>query len=273
MRAAAAALALALAACAPPGERAHTEAQWQACEGQTFTTDQVGACSAVIDDRAAPPERRAAALVLRGGLRAEYFQHARAVADFGRALRIDPQLVDALVGRAAVHVSRGAHDAALRDLDAALAIAPRHRRALEERDLALAGRVDAYAVQIAQLNEALIRNPLDPQLLNNRCWVRALAGRDLELALADCDTALLQNPNFAAALDSRGLVNVKRGAFAAALADYEAGLALEPGRGHYLYGRGLARRGLGLIAEAEADFQAAEIAEPGVTALYASYGA
>lgn len=272
MRAVAAIFALALAACSPPSERAHTQAQWLACQGETFAADRAGACSAVIDDRRAAAELRAAALVFRGQVRAEFGQHGRAVADFSRALRIDAAFVDALVARGAVHVSRGAYDYALRDLDAALAIAPTHRGALDERELALAGRVDAFSAQIAQITEALIRQPLDPELLNNRCWVRALAGRELELALADCDAALLARPAFSAAYDSRALVQLKRGAFAEALADYEAALVQEPGRGHYLYGRGLARRALGQNAEAEADFRAAELAEPGVAELYRGYG-
>jgi tetratricopeptide (TPR) repeat protein len=266
-------LLLAMAACVPPGERAHTEAQWLACQGNEFAADRAGACSAVIGDAAAPTDRRTAALIQRGVLRAEYAQHGRAVADFGRALRLDPQNVDAMVERASVHVSRGAYDAALRDLDAALVLSPGNARALEERDLALGARIDAYATQIAQLSQALLRTPLDVELLNNRCWVRATAGRDLELALADCNAALLQRPDYGAALDSRGLVHLKRGAFAEALADYEAALVAEPGRGHYLYGRGLARRGLGLAAEADADLAAGERAEPGVARLYSSYGA
>jgi tetratricopeptide (TPR) repeat protein len=109
-------------------------------------------------------------------------------------------------------------------------------------------------------------------LLNNRCWVRAVAGRELELALADCNAALTIEPNSANTLDSRALVHLKRGSLAEALTDYEAALAIEPGDGHYLYGRGLVRRALGQNASAEEDFIAAERAQPGVAEMYRSYG-
>jgi len=271
MRAAAAVAALALSACAPLGERPHTEAQWLACQGLGFAIDPVSGCSAVINDRNAAPELRAQALVLRGQARADMNQHGRAIADFGRALRLNPELVDALIARGRVHVTRGAYVDGLRDLDAALALAPGNSYALEQRRLAFEARVDGYAAQIAALNERLIQTPSDPELLNNRCWFRALQGEDLDMALADCNAALRARPDYAAALDSRGFVNLKRGAFAAALADYEAALAIEPGNGHYLYGRGVARYALGQTAEGEADIAAAERAQPGVTALYRGY--
>ena len=68
---------------------------------------------------------------------------------------------------------------------------------------------------------------------------------DLDAALADCNAALRRPRPTTQRLDSRGLVHLKRGDFAAALADYEAALAIEPERGHFLYGRGLARLRLG----------------------------
>lgn len=265
-------LILALAACAPPGPRVHTQAEWRGCSGEIFAGDRAAACSAVIADPGASAERRAAALLERGKLRIENGQHGRAAADFGRALRLNPNFADALIERGVLHAERGAFDSALRDFDAALSLSPGHPRALEQRNIAMSGRTDAYAQQIAQLSAALMRNPLDAELLNNRCWIRAVAGRDLELALADCNAAVLRRADFAAALDSRGLVQLKRGAYAEALADYEAALQLEPQNGHFLYGRGLARRSLGMATEAAEDFAAAESAEPGIAEQYRTYG-
>jgi hypothetical protein len=80
------------------------------------------------------------------------------------------------------------------------------------------------------------------------------------------------DPGMGAALDSRGLVRIKRGEFEEALHDYEAALVTDPGRGHYLYGRGVARIRLGQEAAGRADLAAAERAEPGVTNMYRSYG-
>jgi tetratricopeptide (TPR) repeat protein len=264
-------VAAGLAACAPAA--ANLAQQIAACEQSDLPEQQISACTTVITDAGADARQRAMALVRRGMVRAAYGEHARAVADFGRALRIDSALADAYVERGRVHQQRGVMESALRDYDAALAIDPTLASALQARNEALAGVVAGLQTQIQALNEALARTPHDVSLLNNRCWIRAVAGEELDAALADCNAALLLEPRHAAALDSRGLVQLKRGAFDAALADYEAALAGEPGRGHYLYGRGLARLALGQSAEARADFTAAEANEPGVTTLYESYRA
>ncbi len=262
---------LCIAACAPSDPVAMRARNINACETALLQERQIAACSAVVADAAADPAQRAAALVQRGVARAGRGQHARAVADFGRALRLDPANGDALAERGAVHQERGAYELALRDYEAALAIDPRHAMAAHRRQQALQGQVDAVSRQIEQLSELIAREPGNAAALNNRCWLRAVHDGDLTAALADCDAALRIQPS-ANTLDSRGLVRLKRGEFDAALADYEAALALEPNRGHYLFGRGLARRQLGELELGEADLRAAEAAEPGVTQAYAGYG-
>lgn len=269
---AALAVAAALAACTPADPAVMAEQNAAQCENGSFPEQRIAACSAVIADAGVEPARRAAALVQRGMLRAEQLQYARAVADYGRALRIDPSNTDALSERGVVHQQRGAFDLAVRDYDAALAIDPRHPLAAYRRDQALQGRLDQVQQQIAQLTELLTREPQNVEALNNRCWLRAVNDEDINAALADCNAALRAAPQSAEALDSRGLVHLKRGEFQAALADYEAAVALEPGRGHFLYGRGLARERLGQRELGQADLAAAETAEPGVAQAYAGYG-
>lgn len=266
------AVAAALAACTPADPAVMLERNLAQCENGTFPEQRIAACTAVVADAGVDPARRAQALVQRGMLRAAQNQHARAIADFGRALRIEPNNTDALAERGAVHQQRGAYDVAVRDYDAALAIDPRHPLAAYRRDQALEARFDQVRQLIDELDELIAREPQNAEALNNRCWIRAVNDENLNDALADCDAALRVDPQYAAALDSRGLLHLKRGEYAAALADYEAALALEPTRGHYIYGRGLARERLGQIAEGQADLAAAEVAEPGIARAYAGYG-
>lgn len=262
----------ALAACAPADPTVTLQQNLAQCEGGAYVEQRIAACSAVIADPSVEPARRAAALVHRGMLRADQGQHARAIADFGRALRIDGTSTDAYSERGAVHQQRGFYDLAVRDYEAALAIDPRNSIAAYRRDEALRSRVDAVQRQIAQLTELLMREPDNAAALNNRCWVRAINDDDLNAALADCNAAVGADASYGAALDSRGLVHLKRGDYQSALTDYQAALAFEPNRGHYLYGRGLARQRLGQAAEGQADLAAAEAAEPGVARAYAGYG-
>lgn len=266
------AVAIGLMGCAPGDPALMAQQNMARCQSDLVPEQSVAACSAVIADASVEPAQRATALVRRGVLRAAQGQQTRAIADFGRALRLDANNTDAYAERGSVHQQRGAFDIAVRDYDAALAIDPRHDLATYRRDAALQGRVDQVQQQIAQLTEIITRNPQNFEALNNRCWLRAINDEDMNAALADCNAAVRASPQYAAALDSRGLVHLKRGEFQEALADYETAAALEPGRGHYLYGRGLARERIGMIAEGQADLAAAEIAEPGVTQAFAGYG-
>lgn len=264
---------LALAACNSGRAPAHTEFQWQQCQSdEQFVAGQVEACSAVAADESADDRLRATAFVRRGMLRARYSDYTRAIADFGRALRLDPTYAEAYVERGLVHNQRGAVEIAMRDFDTALALEPTLTRALEWRQTALNNRFEQYQSQLDQLDDALARDPINASFLNNRCWLRVTNDGDLNAALADCDAAIRIDPRSAAALDSRGMVHLKRDEFEAAIADYDAALALEPGRGHYLYGRGIARIRQGSAEAGQADLVAAEQAEPGIRATYASYG-
>ena len=160
---------------------------------------------------------------------------------------------------------------AVRDFDQALALAPGLQPALEHRAEVVQQRATAYIEEIARLDEYLQQSPANADFLNSRCWLRTVNNDDLDLALADCNASLIAVPNDANVLDSRGLVYLKRGEYAASLADYEAALALEPDRGHFLYGRALARIALGLHAEGNADLARAEQLEPGITRQYQDY--
>jgi tetratricopeptide (TPR) repeat protein len=74
---------------------------------------------------------------------------------------------------------------------------------------------------------------------NRRCWARALSGTDLRSgALADCNEALRLAPNTADVLNSRGLVQLKLGAFPQAISDYSAVIAQDTNDADSLYGRG-----------------------------------
>lgn len=275
MRAAALALcALALAACAAEDPAVAAERNWDRCSSNNGDANQrLLACTALIDAPATTKERRAAAMLRRGETHFYSANYVRAIADFGRVLRLEPNNVQALYQRGMAHYDRGAYAIAGKDFDAVLAIDPYHAEARHWRANVQDDLISAYDNQIVRLDSMIAERPADANLRNSRCWLRAINGRDLPEALADCEEGVRLAPQDQNILDSRGLVHYKLGNFDAALADYSAALALEPERGHYMFGRALALHALGRVDEANAAFAAAEAAEPGVTALYAGYGA
>jgi tetratricopeptide (TPR) repeat protein len=197
-----------------------------------------------------------------------------AMADLDATLKLQPGDIAALVSRAGLRLSGRDTPHALTDLDAADALAP---KAADVRfTLAvLYERADALAQAIAQLNLWIAAHPDDsrrPLALNSRCWSRTLLNQDLDKALADCDAALRADPKLVAALDSRGLVRLRRGEYDKAIANYDAELAIRPKTAWSLYGRGLAKLKKGLKAEGDADIAAALALRPGLAQEATAYG-
>lgn len=266
-------LALApLVACGPRDLAAEAEAQIEACDTEVGWPARIAACTAVIRTEGASNDQRATAFLNRGAARSLMVQQTRAVADFGRALRLNPELAAAYFERGLVHHNRGAFDQAIADYDRALRLEPNMQAAIERREVALNGQVDDFTTRVAQATQLIEDNPTNAALHNNRCWIRAVEGAELDEALTDCNESLRLAPNDAQTLDSRGLVYLKRGEYAAALADYEAAVALEPQQAHFVYGRGVTRLNLGQADEGAADLRAALALEPDIGEIFEGYG-
>ena len=131
-----------------------------------------------------------------------------------------------------------------------------------------AGRRDEL---MAALDAQIAAEPRSAELLNSRCWNRATWGIELDLALADCN-ASIAIAREADSLDSRGLVQLRRGDLAASIADYDAALALRPRSPHSLYGRGIARLRRGDRASGEADLAAARAIRETIAEEFRGYG-
>jgi tetratricopeptide (TPR) repeat protein/predicted aspartyl protease len=189
---------------------------------------------------------------------------ALGAADLNRAVELDPGNVLARIQRARLRASIAERDAALADLDAAARalVGPLNERiAIGQIYTGLA----AYDRAVAQYDLWLAAHPEDAhraEALNGRCWARALWGRELDKALADCNAALKLRKADPQMLDSRGLVHLRLKQYDAAIADYDEALRAAPKLAWSLYGRGLARRATGKAAEGDADIRAALALQP-----------
>jgi len=138
----------------------------------------------------------------------------------------------------------------------------------------LEGRARAYAAlgkpAEAQADLSSIGESAD--VLNWRCFARAVANLTLDEALNECDAAIRLAPAAPHILDSRGFVRFRRGEFAKAMADFDAALVLDPKQAESLYLRGLAKRRLGDSQGGAADVSAAEALDAQVARTYAEYG-
>jgi tetratricopeptide (TPR) repeat protein/predicted aspartyl protease len=245
--------------------------------------------------------RRAAASAAR-------HDYLGAMADYSKAITLEPNDAQHYVDRARVHISAHEPTSALADLDAALKIRPDDAQALSSRGvmylanhntaaaetdfkaalaspnaspnlaLNIAGAYTAaglYPQAIAGYDSWIAAHPASPELaiaLNGRCWTRAVAGRELETALADCNAAIRQGPRGPGMFDSRALVELRLGQVDKAMDDYDTALKLQPNLAWAHYGRGLAERRKGLTVQANADIAQAMTLNANLPRLAKRYG-
>lgn len=194
-----------------------------------------------------------------------------AAADIATLLSLEPQPAKAHAMLAQLYERADDHQRALGQLDEAVRSSPDDVNIRQFRASVL-GKTNQYDKGLQDLDFAFSEAPHDPQVLNSRCWYRAIAGRDLDAALSDCNAAIGISPDSAGFLDSRGLVELRLGHYAKAIADYDAAIRLRPHQGASLYGRGIAKLRSGASREGEADLAAARTVSPKIDAEFSGYG-
>lgn len=197
-----------------------------------------------------------------------------AMSDLDAVLRLKADDVDALLMRAEMRAISRDEAGARADLAAAASATPANGDLRLKIANAYAG-VGAYDAAIAQLDLWIAAHKDDArqgEALNARCWARAVLGRELDKALADCNGALSHMSGAPAVLDSRGLVHLRLGQWDKAIADYDATLAQRANNAWALYGRGVARQRKGLKADGDADIAAALKLRPKLGDTIKKYG-
>ncbi|WP_167071667.1 tetratricopeptide repeat protein [Sphingomonas vulcanisoli] len=124
---------------------------------------------------------------------------------------------------------------------------------------------------MARFAQAIEAHPKDAILRNNACWARATKNIELDKAMIDCDAAISLQPE-GGFFDSRGLVHLQRGEWAAAISDYDAALAKMPQLNTSRFGRGIAETHLGKADEAKSDLAAARLANSKIDETFVGYG-
>ena len=245
------------------------------------------------------------ALVHRGEAYSQVGDFGRALADLNRAIQLDARDPGALVARGLVQQRRGRLDLALADFDAALKIHPRDQQALRNRGAlqAVLGHLDAaiedfdaviqmnrndplaffnrgyahfgkheYELAVMDYSTALYLDPAMGQAYLNRCLTRTVQGKELVMALADCDQGLRLLPLSIPARETRGFIYLKLGDPAIAITEYQAALQMDANRPLALYGLGLAQIRMGRKDEGEANQAAALALNPGIAKEFSTYG-
>jgi tetratricopeptide (TPR) repeat protein len=172
----------------------------------------------------------------RGNAYARRGEFDRAIADHSEAIRLKPNDVDSYYNRGYTYSHKGDHERAIADYTTGIELDANNSR-----------------------------------LWGQRCWSRAIIGRQLQEAIDDCNRANSLSPRIPQIFAYRGLAYSKLGQFDKALADYDAALTAtkNPNNADWLYGRGVSKLRTGDVTGGIASAKAIKV---DIAEEYAKYG-
>ena len=199
--------------------------------------------------------------------KARRYDYGGAIADYDKAIEIDPENADLYFSRALFKNARADEEGALADYDKAIDLNPEHANAYNNRgDVKRA--LDEYQGALADYNKAIELNPEYALAYNNRGIIRRALG-DRQGALEDYDKALEIDPSNADAYSNRGNAKRARGDDKG-LADYDKALEIDPSNALMYSNRGTAKDTLGDHKGALADYDKALEIDPSNALMYSN---
>ncbi len=199
-----------------------------------------------------------------------------ALDDLNRVLELQPEHIPALMERAEQRIQTHDSEGAKADLDKVDRLAAKQANVRIEIASGYE-ELDLFQPAVQQWSAWITSHPDDVSLLrayHRRCWDRAMLGIDLNDALKDCNKAekLSLKGQDSGILESRGLVRERLGDHDKAIADFDVSLKVNPRNAWALYGRGIAEKAKHKVAEGDADLEAAKAIEPNIAARFKLYG-
>ena len=182
--------------------------------------------------------------------------HEEALADFTRAIEFNPQYAEAYLNRGVVLNDLGRRGEALADHTRAIELNPQNAMAYSNRGITLNG-LGRCEEALADHTRAIELNPQDAEAHSNRGVVLSNLGRREE-ALADYSRAVELNPQDAKAHSNRGVALKDLGRYEEALSDCARAIELDPQCAAAYFNRGVAYHQQGRLQDAVADWKEAE---------------
>jgi tetratricopeptide (TPR) repeat protein len=241
--------------------------------GKNITAEQEAAFTSAIADytRAIQLDPNlAAAYRERGRTYGEIGDHDTAVEDLNQAIRLNPDSVAAYNIRGLAYANKGDYDRAIADYTQAINLDPKDAAAYYNRGNAYDDKGD-YDRAIKDYNRAINLDPKAAMTYNNRGNAYQNKG-DYDQAIADCTQAINLDPNFAWAYHNRGLAYHNKRDYDQAIEDYTQAINLDPKYAAAYHNRGLAYANKGDYDRAIEDYNRAINFDPKAALTYHNRG-
>jgi tetratricopeptide (TPR) repeat protein len=179
----------------------------------------------------------AAGFYNRGIHHAQQKEYDKAIADFGKVIKLDPEFASAHVVRGEIWLMKRDFDHAIADYNEALRL-DRASNAYRGRGFAWLGKKQ-LASAIDDFNEAIRMTPEDASVYYGRGYAWS-AKKEVEKAMIDFDEAIRLDPLFSAAYIARGHAWSSQKEFDKAIAEFDDAIRLDPDGASTYTGRGYA---------------------------------
>lgn len=206
----------------------------------------------------------------RGSARAFKGEYDRAIADFDKAIQLQPEFALAYLNRGGAYYYKGNYDRAIADCDQAVRLQPDFAMAYRNRGLAYFSK-GSYDRAVADYDQVLQLQPDDAEAYNNRGIAYAAKG-DYDRAITDYGRAIQLQPSLTEAYLNRGVAYASKGDYERAIADFDQAIQLQPGDALAYDNRGLAYADKGDYDRAIADFDRAIQLQPDLAQAYNNRG-
>jgi tetratricopeptide (TPR) repeat protein len=181
-----------------------------------------------------------------------------------------PASVEDFFNRAGVKKAAGDLDGAIADYDRAIQLDPKDAAIYNNRGLAKQEKGDLDAA-IVDFNRAIQLNPKDAVACSNRGNAKRDKG-DLDGAILDYNRAIRSDPKYAYAYYDRGLAKKQKSDLDGAIADYNRVIELDPKFAKAYCDRGVAKRRKGNLDGAISDYDRTVELDPKYAIAYYNRG-
>lgn len=202
----------------------------------------------------------------RGNAHAYLDEKTEAIDDYTRALAGDPGNAEVHHSRGRAYADLGEYPQAIEDYDQAIERQPEYGEAYNSRGIARFTLDDKQGA-IADYTQAINLNPRNFEALQNRGFAHYALDQQKK-AIADFSRAINLESNSAEAYYGRGLAQADLDNPQAAMDDYNQALKLNPDFGEAYYHRGIVHLALGNPRSAIQDLSAALRINPDADAYY-----